>query len=480
MDVPSHQLPGLNAAENEGLYLTQFALNHAREMIFWEKGDGSFSYANIAAAEKLGYSREELLGLTVRDIVYEYSDKDRNDAWNILREKGEAELEITLQAKDGSLIPIYCSMNFIRFKGQEINCIFARDWRKKKQQEEQLSDALEKVRELSERLQEENDLLKEEINLNYNFNTIISQSKSYKKILQQVEQVAGTDATVLIVGETGTGKELLARAIHKLSRRDDNPLIKVNCAGLPKDLIESELFGHEKGAFTGAYQQKKGRFELAHKGTIFLDEIGELPLSLQAKLLRVLQEGEFERVGGTKTVRADVRVIAATNRNLDQMTDEGTFREDLFYRLNVFPITNIPLRQRREDIPLLVQHFTKKYSENFGKRIENIPKAGINRLMKYEFPGNIRELENIIERAVILTNGNTLNLDDSLPKGRKGKDKNNGFFKPFEQMQRDHIIKALERTNWRVTGPKGAANLLKMNGRTLASKMRRLGIRREG
>ncbi|MCB1053865.1 MAG: sigma-54 factor interaction domain-containing protein, partial [Acidobacteria bacterium] len=199
-------------------------------------------------------------------------------------------------------------------------------------------------RELSERLQEENSLLKEEINLNYNFNNIISQSKAYKKILQQVEQVAGTDATVLIVGETGTGKELLARATHKLSKRDDYPLIKVNCAGLPKDLIESELFGHEKGAFTGAYQQKKGRFELAHRGTIFLDEIGEMPLSLQSKLLRVLQEGEFERVGGNKTIRVDARVIAATNRKLEQMVDEGQFREDLFYRLNVFPISNIPLR----------------------------------------------------------------------------------------------------------------------------------------
>ncbi|MCB0563356.1 MAG: sigma 54-interacting transcriptional regulator, partial [Phaeodactylibacter sp.] len=460
MDFPPQhqQLPtSLLTGKNEDLYLTQFTLDHAREMIFWEKGDGSFSYANVAAAEKLGYSQEELLGLTVRDIVHEYSDEERNDAWNILREQGESEREITLRTKDGRLIPIYCSMNFIRFKGREINCIFARDWSKKKQQERKLNEALEKVRELSERLQEENSLLKEEINLNYNFNNIISQSKAYKKILQQVEQVAGTDATVLIVGETGTGKELLARATHKLSKRDDYPLIKVNCAGLPKDLIESELFGHEKGAFTGAYQQKKGRFELAHRGTIFLDEIGEMPLSLQSKLLRVLQEGEFERVGGNKTIRVDARVIAATNRKLEQMVDEGQFREDLFYRLNVFPISNIPLRERREDIPLLVQHFTKKYSDKSGKAIGHISKAGIGRLMEYEFPGNIRELENIIERAVILSPGNTLNLEDSLPKGRKGVHDNDGFFKSFEDIQREHIIKALERTNWRVTGPKGAA-----------------------
>ncbi|MCO6478812.1 MAG: sigma 54-interacting transcriptional regulator [Phaeodactylibacter sp.] len=467
------------AARHEDLHLTQFTLDHAHEMIFWEKADGSLSYANITAAEKLGYTKDELLGLSAKDIVHEYSKEKSAATWGILRREGEAELESTLKTKDGALIPIYCSMNYIQFQGQEINCVFARDWRKKKEQEKKLSDALEKIRELSERLQEENTLLKEEINLNYNFNNIISQSRDYKKILQQVEQVAGTDATVLIVGETGTGKELLARAIHQLSKRDDNPLIKVNCAGLPKDLIESELFGHEKGAFTGAYQQKKGRFELAHKGTIFLDEIGELPVALQAKLLRVLQEGEFERVGGNKTIHVDARVIAATNRNLEQMVDSGEFREDLFYRLNVFPIRNIPLRERREDIPLLVQHFVKKYSEKTGKTIEKAPKSGIEKLLKYEFPGNIRELENIVERAVILSNGKTLNLAASLPQTRRGKIKEDGFFKSFEEMQREHIINALERTNWRVTGPKGAARLLKMNGRTLASKMRRLGIRRE-
>ncbi|MCB9266591.1 MAG: sigma 54-interacting transcriptional regulator [Lewinellaceae bacterium] len=448
-------------------------------MIFWEKADGSFSYANNAATEKLGFSRDELLELTVRDIVHDYSDEERNEAWETLREQGEAELETTLRAKDGSLIPIYCSMNFIHYKGQEINCIFARDWRKKKQSEEELNNALKKVRELSEKLREENTLLKEEININYNFNNIISQSKNYKRVLQQVEQVASTDATVLIIGETGTGKELLARAIHKLSKRDEQPLIKVNCAGLPKELIESELFGHEKGAFTGAYQQKKGRFELAHGGTIFLDEIGEMPFSLQSKLLRVLQEGEFERVGGTKTIKADTRVIAATNRDLEKMVMDGEFREDLFYRLNVFPIYNIPLRERREDIPILVRHFAEKYSEASGKTIEAIPSGGMGRLMEYDFPGNIRELENIIERAVILSPGKTLNLEDSLPKKRDNGKADDGFFRSFEEMQRDHIIEALERTNWRVTGPKGAARLLRMNGRTLASKMRRLDIRRE-
>ncbi len=584
-------------SRNEDLHLTKFTIDHAREMIFWERADGSISYANNAVSEKLGYSQQEIQEMKGLDLIHEFSAEDREKNWDILRQKLEAEIEVTLRAKDGTLIPVYCSMNLIRFKGEEVNCIFARDWRLKKKRdaslrlthftldnasdmvfwirpdgtlsyanqaaltafgkntaegkewaslfskghkpdmdeawellrekktltlesrllsgnesfpadininyliyegrelacayvrditerkkkEAELEEAINKVSELSEKRKEENTLLKEEINLKYNFNNIISQSARYKKVLKQVEQVAATDATVLIIGETGTGKELLARAIHILSKRDDDPLIKVNCAALPKELIESELFGHEKGAFTGAYQQKKGRFELAHQGTIFLDEIGEMPLGLQTKLLRVLQEGEFERVGGTQTLKADVRVIAATNRNLVQMVNEGEFREDLFYRLNVFPVNNLPLRERREDIPLLVKYFVRKYSDKAGKNIERIPQGALDKLKAYNFPGNIRELENIIERAVILSNGKTLNLKDSFPKQGLPKDKNqkDGVFKSFEDMQRDYIIEALRRTNWRVTGPQGAARLLKLNGRTLASKMRRLDIRRE-
>ena len=344
-----------------------------------------------------------------------------------------------------------------------------------------MEQALAKVQELSEQLQRENTLLKAEIDLSENFNDIITQDKHYKRVLQQVEQVAHTDATVLLIGETGTGKELLARAIRKLSARSDSPMVKVNCAALPKDLIESELFGHEKGAFTGAHERKKGRFELADGGTLFLDEVGEMPLELQSKLLRVLQEGEFQRVGGTETLSVDVRVIAATNRNLMEMVEQGRFREDLYYRLNVFPIHNIPLRDRREDIPLLVRFFVKKYAEKAGKTIEHISQSGLDQLMQYEFPGNIRELENIVERAVILSSEDSLNLEDSFnaEARRKGGQKENTTFQSFEDMQRDYIIEALRRCNWRISGPKGAARLLQLNSRTLASKMRRLGIRRK-
>jgi transcriptional regulator with GAF, ATPase, and Fis domain len=247
-------------------------------------------------------------------------------------------------------------------------------------------------------------------------------------------------------------------------------------------LIESELFGHEKGAFTNAYQRKKGRFELADGGTIFLDEVGELPLDLQSKFLRVLQEGEFERVGGTETLSTDVRVVAATNRNLVNLVNEGAFREDLYYRLNVFPIQNLPLRERREDIPLLVRHFVKKFAAKQGKTIDHISQPDLEELMRYEFPGNIRELENMIERAVIISNGNSLSLSDAYHKSsdqqvnRVGDSK---VFRSFEDMQRDYIIEALRRCNWRISGPRGAAKLLDLNARTLASKMRRLGINRK-
>ncbi len=343
----------------------------------------------------------------------------------------------------------------------------------------EMEEAKREVEEMSKRLKEENLTLREEISQTYNFNNIITRSDKYKKVLHQAGQVADTGATVLILGETGTGKELLARAIYTLSDREQSPLIKVNCAALPRNLIESELFGHEKGAFTGAAQLRKGRFEIANKGTIFLDEIGEMPLSLQPKLLRVLQDGEFERVGGSKTIKVDVRVIAATNRNLKKMVENGKFRQDLYYRLNVFPIFNIPLRERPEDIPILIRHFVRKYCQQRGKKIDKIAQADIDLLLQYEFPGNVRELENLIERAVILTKGNKLNIRDSFAPTGKNKKHRNKSFLSFEDMQRRHIIEALERTKWRITGPQGAARLLGLKDRTLMSKMRKLGIRRE-
>ena len=291
-----------------------------------------------------------------------------------------------------------------------------------------------------------------------------------------MEQVAETDATVLILGETGTGKELFARAVHDLSPRKDRPLVKINCAALPPTLIESELFGHEKGSFTGALSRKIGRFELADEGTIFLDEIGDLPLELQAKLLRILQEGEFERLGNTSTIKVNVRVIAATNRDIEKEVADGNFREDLYYRLNVFPLTVPPLRKRKKDLPLLVQTFVSKFCKKLGKNIEMIPKDVMDRIEAYSWPGNVRELENIIERAVIVSSGNSLQINDSLV--TKTTNSKNTSQVTLQDAERDHILNILKDTDWVISGNKGAAKILDLNPNTLRSRMQKLGISR--
>ena len=340
---------------------------------------------------------------------------------------------------------------------------------------EALERALAEVEKLKNRLQAENTYLQREITLQHNFENIVTRSESLKEVLHSVEQVAATDATVLILGETGTGKELLARAIHSISPRGGRPLVKVNCAALPAELIESELFGHEKGAFTGAAARKVGRFELADGGTIFLDEIGDLPLELQAKLLRVLQEGEFERVGGTETITVDVRVIAATNRDLAAEKSAGSFREDLFYRLSVFPIESPPLRDRKEDIPLLVKHFVDKFSKKTGKKIDGIPESVITSLQQYHWPGNVRELENVIERSVILSPGGKLVVnEDHL---RSSDSESSAGICSLSELERRHILKALEASGGRVFGEKGAAKMLDINPQTLTSRMKKLGIK---
>jgi formate hydrogenlyase transcriptional activator len=331
------------------------------------------------------------------------------------------------------------------------------------------------------RLKAQNKYLQDEIKLNHNFEEIISKSKNFHKILQQIEQVASTDATVLITGESGTGKELIARAVHNISNRNRRPLIKVNCATLPANLIESELFGHERGAFTGAMEKKIGRFELADGGTIFLDEIGELPVELQAKLLRVLQEGEFERLGNPRTMKVDVRVIAATNRNLQQAIQNKEFREDLFYRLNVFPIVTPSLRERKEDVPLLIKHFIRKYESKMGKKINDVDPQVINALMEYDWPGNIRELENLIERALILTSGNIIEFGDWIPMSKMSNDRKlvKEEMKRLEDVEREHILNILEQTNWKVSGERGAAKILGLNPTTLEARMKKMGIVRE-
>jgi formate hydrogenlyase transcriptional activator len=308
------------------------------------------------------------------------------------------------------------------------------------------------------------------------FEQIIGSSAALESVLEQVEQVAPTDSTVLIQGETGTGKELIARAIHNLSNRCGRPFVKLNCAAIPFDLLESELFGHERGAFTGAIAQKIGRFELADKGTLFLDEVGDIPPGLQPKLLRVLQEQEFERLGSTRTHRVDVRLVAATNRNLVDMVKRNQFRSDLYYRLNVFPVPLPPLRARRDDIPALVEHFVEIYAHRMDKQIEHIPPETMSALTSYEWPGNIRELQNFIERSVILSSGNT--LCPPLESLRAAAETESLEAVTLEDAERDHIRKVLEQTRWVVAGPKGAAARLGIKRSTLYFRMQKLGISR--
>jgi formate hydrogenlyase transcriptional activator len=335
----------------------------------------------------------------------------------------------------------------------------------------------EEIEKLKCRLERENISLKEEIKIEYNFDEIIGESNALKKVLAQIEMVAKTDSTVLIRGETGTGKELIARAINNLSKRKGCPLIKVNCPAIPSGLIESELFGHERGAFTGALSRKIGKFELADGGTIFLDEIGELPLEAQAKLLRVLQEREFERIGGTSTFKVDVRVIAATNRDLEAAVKEGKFRADLFYRLNVFPITLPPLRERREDIPLLIRHLARKYIIRMGKEIKSVSERAIERLKEYSWPGNIRELENVVERAVILSTSDVLEINEGLI-GSFNVSANGDKLLSLEDLEREHIIRVLNQTGWQIEGHRGAAKILGLNPSTLRGRTKKLDIKR--
>lgn len=349
------------------------------------------------------------------------------------------------------------------------------DITERKESEVAIQTAHAELHQLKNQLEAENIYLQQELQLDQKFGEIVGQSDAIKYVLFKINQVAPTDSTVLITGETGTGKELAARAIHGASARKDRPLIKVNCSALAPTLIESELFGHEKGAFTGAVGRKQGRFELANGGTIFLDEIGELPPELQVKLLRVIQESEFERIGGSKTIKVDVRIIAATNRNLKNEVEEGTFREDLWYRLNVYPITMPPLRQRKEDIPLLVEHFVSTYAKKSGKSISSLSPRAMQSLQAHSWPGNVRELANVIERAVIHTPGSVLQIvdhfeqvaPDTLPSTQT-----------LEEVERDYIIRTLENTGWRIEGPFGAAKILGLNPSTLRTRMAKLGIQR--
>jgi PAS domain S-box-containing protein len=359
-----------------------------------------------------------------------------------------------------------------------VNLTLTGEVAERKRAEEELKKAFNEISLLKDRLAREKMYLEEEILSGQRFEEVIGESQALRAVLRQIEKVAPVDSTVLIQGETGTGKELLARALHRLSRRHDRTFVKINCAAIPTGLLESELFGHEKGAFTGAVTQRIGRFELAHHGTLFLDEVGEIPLELQVKLLRVLQEQEFERLGSTRTLRVDVRVVAATNRDLAQMIADHQFRSDLYYRLNVFPITMPPLRERTEDIPLLLRHFTRHHAQLCNKPITRIAPETVAALCRYSWPGNVRELENVVERSVILSQGPVLEVELAQLKAPVVTSPPTTKSTPttLETFQREHILSALDDTHWVLGGPQGAAARLGVKRTSLQYKMRKLGI----
>jgi DNA-binding NtrC family response regulator len=350
--------------------------------------------------------------------------------------------------------------------------------RKEAAEQKALAVVLAENQRLKAQLEAENIALAEAIEQVSEYGGIVGHSVAIQRVVAQAEQVAATHATVLIVGETGTGKELLARAIHARSPRHGRPMVTINCAALPPTLVEGELFGREKGAYTGALTQQAGRFELAHSSTLFLDEIGELPLEMQVKLLRVIQDGQFERLGGTKTQKVDVRIIAASNRDLEKRVQQREFREDLFYRLNVFPIRMPPLRDRREDIPRLVWAFVKEFGRSMGKPITSIPRPALEALQQHDWPGNIRELRNVIERAMILSHGTTLRIElPSPPRAANAEEPVEDL--SLQEVERRHILAILEKTHWRVSGQHGAAKLLGLKPTTLESRMSKLGIVRQ-
>ena len=376
---------------------------------------------------------------------------------------------LTACRQDGEEFPVEATLSPLEIEGRQFFTVILRDVTERWQSEETLKQ-----------LQLENVYLQEEIKTRQTPDHIVGDSPAMREVFVYAEQVAGTDSTVLLTGETGTGKSVIARAIHDSSDRRDKLFVNVNCAALPGELVESELFGHEKGAFTGAIAQRKGRFELADGGTLFLDEVGELTASAQAKLLRVLQDQEFERVGGTQTLKVNVRLVAATNRDLAKMVKEGGFRADLYYRLNVFPIRLPSLRERSTDIPLLARFFLDKFARKMGKSIRDLSLRACERLLGYSWPGNIRELQNVIERATILARGPLLEIDNALELRLEDQEQKNtpDQLIPFEDMERAYILKVLERTRWVIEGEQGAAAILDLNPSTLRSRMQKLNIRK--
>jgi PAS domain S-box-containing protein len=470
--------------------ILQKIFDHIPVMINLIGEGGRIKLLNREWERTLGWSLEEIEKQDFDILTKAYPDpRERRRVREFMASPGGEWADFRTTGKDGRVLDTSWAVVNL---SDGTNIGIGQDITKRKHAEEDLRSALSEIERLKNRLQSDNVYLREEILSEHNFGEIIGSSPALKKVMKKTRQVAATDTTVLIVGETGTGKELIARAIHEGSLRKGRPMVKVNCPTLPANLIESELFGHEKGAFTGATASRAGRFELADGATVFLDEIGELPLDLQAKLLRVLQEGEIERLGSSRTIKVDVRVIAATNRDLEAASRHGTFRADLYYRLSVFPISVPPLRERKEDIPLLVNAFVGRENKRLGKQIESVPRETMEALQNYPWPGNVRELQSVITRAAIVTRGEKLQLAERLlqrtdeaslraettdsaaaPSFSAG----SGFL-TLNELERHYISSVLEKTGWRVSGEGGAAEILGLNPNTLRSRLEKLGIRR--
>ncbi len=464
--------------EMEHMYRTVADFTYDWEL--WTNLDHSFQYVSPSCKRITGYTADQFMQNPnlFRHIIVPEDKKAWDDHLHEVHEEYTLrEVQFRIKRKDGSTCWIEHACQPVVGSQKEVLGVRSsnRDITERKTIEEDLRRALDEIKKYKEQLEEESAWLREKINLVYNYKRIIGSSDTLQHVLYKIEQIAATDTSVLIFGETGTGKELIARAIHEQSLRKDRPMLTVNCAALPNDLIESELFGHEKGAFTGANTRQIGRFGTADGATLFLDEIGELPFESQAKLLRVLQNGEFERLGSSRTSKVDVRIIAATNRDLEEDVRQGKFRQDLWYRLNVFPITVPPLRERLEDIPQLVEYFIDKFVREQGQVITSIKANVLNTLQQYTWPGNVRELENVIERAVITTTGSSLSLSDALLQSPAEKQLQ---FKSLAEMERNYILKVLEETNWKVSGKNSAAEILSLNRSTLRSKMEKLDIRK--
>ncbi len=472
----------------------QLLLQAAGDGIYGVNADGNTTFVNPAAQRLLGYSAEELVGRNMHEMVHarhpdgSHYPVTRCPIYAAFNDGAVHHVDDEVfWRKDGSVFPVEYTSTPIVEHGMLIGAVIIfRDISDRKQAEDNLRRALDQVKSLQRRLEEENAYLQEEIRTEHNYREIIGSSTAIRQVIQKIQLVAPTNSTTLINGESGTGKELIARAIHLSGERSERPLIRVNCAAIPRDLFESEFFGHVRGAFTGATRDRAGRFELADGGTLFLDEVGEIPLELQGKLLRVLQEGQFERIGEEKTRSVDVRIIAATNRDLATEVAAKRFREDLYFRLQVFPIHLPPLRERPEDIPLLASHFLQVMCRKFNKRNIHLSQRDIQCLANYHWPGNVRELENVIERAVIVTQTGRIRLDmpdpdrppqsvSTLPEQAAD---NKSLLTESERLARDRmmIVQALEQTGGKVFGEGGAAQLLGLKPTTLASRMKRLGI----